>query len=153
MSRRELERLGFRGELAVVADVSIEAWGSRAALRQILVNVLKNAVEATTCVPRPRIEVRVDREGEQAVVRVRDNGEGIRSEDLGRVGEPFQTTKEGGTGFGLYVCSVLAAQMDAALQIESREGVETCVTLTLAAGKGPLGELRRSARDVSWAGE
>jgi signal transduction histidine kinase len=66
-------------------------------------------------------------------VLVRDNGGGIPSARLARLGEPFQTSKElsGGMGLGLYVCATLAEQMGAQLLIESREGEETCVTLAL----------------------
>jgi two-component system sensor histidine kinase RegB len=130
----ELSRLGFGGEHVVVAAPSVTAWGSRAALRQILENVLKNAVEATRETREPRIEVTVTKQGGGVAIRVRDNGHGIRPEDLQRVGEPFRTTKlgSGGTGLGLYISSVLAGQMRASLELESHEGQETCVTLTLA---------------------
>lgn len=132
----ELERLGFAGEHVVVAAPNVMAWGSRAALRQILENVLKNAVEATREATLPRVEVVVTKAGGRVTIRVRDNGHGIRPDDLQRVGEPFRTTKmgSGGTGLGLYISSVLAEQMRASLELESREGQETCVTLTLARG-------------------
>ncbi len=144
---RGLGRLGFPGEHVVVAAPGVTAWGSRAALRQILENVLKNAVEATSDVEQPRIEIVVAQAGERATIRVRDNGHGVRSEELPRLGEPFRTTKagSGGTGLGLYVSSVLAEQMRASLELESREEQETCVTLTLTrdtVGAG-IGELRR----------
>jgi two-component system sensor histidine kinase RegB len=138
---QELARLGFRGEHVIVAAPRVSAWGSRAALRQILENVLKNAVEATLDSAHPRVEVVVAHERADVVIRVRDNGHGIRGEDLQRLGEPFRTTKagSGGTGLGLYISSVLAEQMQASLELESREGEETCVTLTLAHGTFPRG--------------
>lgn len=129
----ELTRLHFKGKTRIEAGTAIEAWGSAAALRQILVNVAKNAVEAMASTSERHLEIDVVQSSERVRVIVRDNGGGIPSSRLARLGEPFQTSKElsGGMGLGLYVCATLAEQMGAQLLIESREGEETCVTLAL----------------------
>jgi two-component system sensor histidine kinase RegB len=129
----ELARLHFKGKKHVAVGDSIRAWGSAAALRQILMNVAKNAVEAMASSNDRHLEIAVTQSDQRVRVVVRDNGGGIPSARLARLGEPFQTSKElsGGMGLGLYVCATLAEQMGAQLLIESREGEETCVTLAL----------------------
>lgn len=139
---RELDRLSFRGERTI--DLPDASWGraSVSGLRQIVANLLKNAVEATSLRSLPRIEVRLREGTDQVEVLVADNGHGIPKELVPRLGEPFQTTKEleGGTGLGLYVCSVIAKRMGARLEVESREGRETRVTLSLRGSPLPSPE-------------
>jgi len=71
---------------------------------QVLVNILKNAVEATP--PGKEIHIRVEslKENGAAVISVQDTGPGICEETLTRIFDPFFTTREKGTGLGLYVC-------------------------------------------------
>lgn len=130
--QKEVEAQRFRGQVNLSAP-HMQAWGIPTALRQIVGNVVKNAIEAMQDRGDARLDVRCDNLGARIVVRVQDNGCGIRAEHLPHVGEPFLTTKEssGGTGLGLYVSSLLAEQMKAVLQIEGGEGSGTCVTLSL----------------------
>jgi C4-dicarboxylate-specific signal transduction histidine kinase len=84
----------------------------------------------------PRIEIAVAAHGTGAEITVRDNGPGIAPDLLGRIGEPFATTKaaQGGMGLGLYVSQVLAEKMDGVLRVDSGTG-GTRVVLTLPGGK------------------
>lgn len=69
----------------------------------VLINLLSNAAYALKGVQRaePRIDISVAHEGERVRVTVRDNGPGIQPENIGRVFEPFFTTRDIGTGLGL----------------------------------------------------
>ncbi len=77
-------------------------------LEQVLINLLRNAVDATKFTAEPRIEI-VLSAGHQVTLTIRDNGEGI--EDLESLFEPFYTTKEpgDGVGLGLAISSGIAA--------------------------------------------
>jgi two-component system, sensor histidine kinase RegB len=134
VAEKELDRLGFTGERRLPAPEPVPARILKAGLAQVLVNVLTNAVQATHRQPHAVIEVAVaDRRGRYEVT-VRDDGPGIAPEVLGRLGEPFHTTKQGGggMGLGLYVSSVLAERMDGVLHVESPAGpTGTQVTLSL----------------------
>lgn len=144
---RELDRLNFAGERVVaLPEGPVVVQASASGLRQIVTNLLTNAVQATSAQRRPRIEVELSVVDGRVLVVVADNGHGIPSDVIARIGEPFQTTKEltGGTGLGLYVCSVIAKRMGARLELESREGLETRVTLSLR------GAPRTSAERKSW---
>jgi two-component system C4-dicarboxylate transport sensor histidine kinase DctB len=70
----------------------------RVRLEQVIINLLRNALDATKDVPEPAIDLILSA-GETAVLTVRDNGHGI--EDLERLFEPFYTTKPPGDGVGL----------------------------------------------------
>ena len=70
----------------------------RVRLEQVIINLLRNAVDATKDMPSPVIEIIVSA-GSAAIITVRDNGPGI--EDLDNLFEPFYTTKAPGDGVGL----------------------------------------------------
>lgn len=70
----------------------------RLRLEQVIINLLRNALDATKIVPSPQIDL-VLAAGETATLTVRDNGHGI--EDLDNLFEPFYTTKKPGEGVGL----------------------------------------------------
>jgi two-component system C4-dicarboxylate transport sensor histidine kinase DctB len=67
-------------------------------MEQVIINLLRNALDATKGVARPQIDILLSM-GDRAVLAVRDNGEGI--EDLAKMFEPFHTTKKPGEGVGL----------------------------------------------------
>jgi two-component system C4-dicarboxylate transport sensor histidine kinase DctB len=72
--------------------------GDRLRLEQVIVNLLRNALDATKDVAEPQIDLMLAA-GDTAVLTVRDNGHGI--EDLEQLFEPFYTTKAPGEGVGL----------------------------------------------------
>ena len=72
--------------------------GDRVRIEQVMVNLIRNALDATKLVQEPEIELMLTA-GETATLSVRDNGPGI--EDLDALFEPFYTTKQPGEGVGL----------------------------------------------------
>jgi two-component system C4-dicarboxylate transport sensor histidine kinase DctB len=82
----------------ILPDEPVRIMGDRMRLEQVLVNLLRNALDATKSVEHPEIEI-ILAAGETATLSVRDNGEGI--EDLELLFEPFYTTKAPGDGVGL----------------------------------------------------
>lgn len=72
--------------------------GDRMRLEQVIINLLRNALDATKGVKEPAIEI-ILATGDQVSLTVRDNGQGI--EDLDELFEPFYTTKQPGDGVGL----------------------------------------------------
>lgn len=128
--------IGKRVELVVErgADLPI-VMGNADQVCQVLVNLLLNAAQALPDRPaaRPRIEVVTWRDGDNACVAVRDNGDGIAPEDLSRVFEAFFTTKADGvgTGLGLYLARSIVRAHGGDLELTSALGAGTTVTLTL----------------------
>jgi two-component system sensor histidine kinase RegB len=146
MVESELARLHFAGAHSFSLRDGVHAWVLRPALQQIVANVLTNAVQALQAQEHARIDIAcVDLE-HRVDIMFSDNGPGIDPELLLRLGEPFLTTKanQGGTGLGLYVCSVLAKKMGAELRIESQQHERTRVTLRLPKPRSVGGQASQS---------
>ena len=94
----------------ILPDEPVRVMGDRMRIEQVLVNLLRNAIDATKSEAHPEIEI-ILASGETAVLSVRDNGHGI--EDLDALFEPFYTTKQpgDGTGLGLAISSGIVADL------------------------------------------
>ncbi|MDG1129798.1 MAG: ATP-binding protein [Paracoccaceae bacterium] len=79
-------------------DRPVMVMGDRVRIEQVMINLLRNAMDATQAVAEPEIDILLAA-GETATLTVRDNGEGIK--DLENLFEPFYTTKKPGEGVGL----------------------------------------------------
>jgi len=97
MMEPQLKHSNIRLE-KVISEQSVVVIGDRVRLEQVLINLLRNAVDAVKTVPDPVIEIMLSR-GETVTLSVRDNGSGI--EELELLFEPFHTTKKDGDGVGL----------------------------------------------------
>jgi two-component system nitrogen regulation sensor histidine kinase GlnL len=139
-----LERAAAGGGCAVrlVFDPSLpEILADEAKLRQVFLNLVKNALEAMgdsgTLTITTRIEtdfhVRHDvgDRGQFLSIDVDDTGPGIAAEDCERIFAPFFTTKTSGTGLGLAVSERLVAQHGGTIRIESEPGRGTRVRVRL----------------------
>jgi len=73
--------------------------GDRVRLEQVLINLLRNAIDATKAVEAPQVDILLTADSESARISVRDNGPGVA--DLDKLFEPFYTTKAPGDGVGL----------------------------------------------------
>ncbi|WP_081710442.1 sensor histidine kinase [Sedimentitalea nanhaiensis] len=82
----------------ILPDHQVWVMGDRLRIEQVLVNLLRNALDATKSVNDPEVEI-ILAAGETATLTVRDNGDGV--EDLESLFEPFYTTKRPGDGVGL----------------------------------------------------
>lgn len=82
----------------ILPDEPVSVMGDRMRIEQVMVNLLRNALDATKSVSEPDIEI-ILAAGDTAVLTVRDNGYGI--ENIENLFEPFYTTKQPGDGVGL----------------------------------------------------
>ncbi|GIT87311.1 MULTISPECIES: sensor histidine kinase [Roseobacter] len=82
----------------ILPDDPVEVMGDRLRIEQVMVNLLRNAIDATKSAAAPKVDIILSA-GETATLTVRDNGPGI--EDLDALFEPFYTTKQPGDGVGL----------------------------------------------------
>ena len=119
-----------------LVPVTVQADGEL--LMSLLLNLLDNALKASALKgENQRIDVSLEKEDGRAVIRVRDYGIGIPREQLGHVTEAFymvdkaRSRQSGGSGIGLSLCRAIAEAHHGNLQIESREGIGTTVSLFL----------------------
>lgn len=110
--------------------------GDEPALIGVFINLLSNAAQALMRAKQtqPRVDVRAWVEGGRMKVALRDNGQGISSEHLGRVFEPFFTTRDvgAGLGLGLSVSYGIVQRHGSTLTVHSAPGEWTEFTFDLA---------------------
>ncbi|PRX32739.1 two-component system, NtrC family, C4-dicarboxylate transport sensor histidine kinase DctB [Meinhardsimonia xiamenensis] len=104
-----------------VPETPVIVMADRLRLEQVLINLLRNAVDATRDVAAPRIDI-VLTAGEEAMISVRDNGHGIA--DLNALFEPFYTTKAPGDGVGLGLAISSSIVTDFGGRLTARNGTE-----------------------------
>jgi signal transduction histidine kinase len=84
---------------------------------QLILNLVRNGFEAMPT--GGKLIIRTMMDGGEAVLAVQDEGTGIAAEVLGKMGTPFFTTKDQGTGLGLAVCYSIAARHKARIDLET----------------------------------
>lgn len=122
-------------ELELVVECDEPVLADRHRTLQILTNLLKNACDAVVNVTHPRITVTIRTQGNDAVVRVQDNGMGIPDALLSRIFAHGFTTKNSGSGFGLHASALAASEMGGSLEVESK-GVGQGAAFTLRLPRG-----------------
>jgi signal transduction histidine kinase len=106
-------------------------WSDPYAIRQVLINLITNALAAVE--PGGKITVSVRETDALAEIGVADTGSGIPKENLEKIFEPFFTTKPPGkgTGLGLYVTSGIVERLGGRIDVSSRVGQGTVFKVTL----------------------
>ncbi|MEO0632946.1 MAG: ATP-binding protein [Pseudomonadota bacterium] len=103
----------------VVPPEPMMVLGDRLRIEQVMVNLLRNAIDATKVVSSPQIDVILSA-GETVTLTVRDNGPGV--EDLDSLFEPFYTTKQPGDGVGLGLAISSGIVTDLGGRLTARNG-------------------------------
>ncbi|RBP07056.1 PAS domain S-box protein [Rossellomorea aquimaris] len=93
-------------------------------LKQVFINVIKNAIEVMT--DGGFISIRIQETDDEMIhIRIKDQGGGISKDKIKKLGEPFYTTKERGTGLGLMVSFKIIKEHKGIVQVESIVGEGT----------------------------
>jgi len=126
--------LSFNESVQIQVDMPAEkAWvlGDAVQLSQILLNVLRNAIQATHGQHDRRIQVTVRRKETTLVLEVVDNGPGMTPDVLAQIATPFFSTKPDGLGVGLSIAQSIAKQHRGSLQIDNHPdgGARVCLQL------------------------
>ncbi len=146
------ERLNVKDELRYVAnllssyanfrnvsvrnrvDVDAAVYGDRSKFRQAVINLGKNAIEATQ--GGGTVEFHSAVEGRELVLYVTDTGGGMSAEKIARLGTPYYSTKEKGTGLGTLATFHIVRQMGGRIVVTSRIGEGTTCKISLPLYEG-----------------
>ncbi|CAH1217831.1 Adaptive-response sensory-kinase SasA [Paenibacillus plantiphilus] len=104
-------------------------------LKQVFINVVKNAIESM--LEGGKIIISCMREDDHVIIRIEDYGPGIPEEQLSKIGQPFYTTKEKGTGLGLMVSYKIVDNHQGRIQVRSSLGVGTTFDIILPCTEAP----------------
>lgn len=120
----------FNLDLAPVSPVYGLYWK----IEEVFLNVIINAIEASDQVKS--IDISSHEEDRQVIITIRDRGVGIAPENLRSIFDPFFTTKEvgKGTGLGLSICFGIMERHGGRIDVESKPGAGTTVSLIFPAG-------------------
>jgi two-component system, sporulation sensor kinase B len=105
-------------------------------LKQALVNLIKNAIEATS--EGGKVTITLKQIDHHAYIYIADTGKGMNHEQLSRIGTLFYTTKDKGTGLGTSVSLRIIETMKGKVSYMSKLGIGTEVTMILPEGKKEL---------------
>jgi signal transduction histidine kinase len=102
-------------------------------LMQVMVNLVRNAQQALeeNHVHEGVVNINATVSDGLLVITVKDNGPGIPPDVLAKLGTPFYTTRDAGTGLGIAQCKRLVGRLGGEMRIESAPGNGTVVTFTL----------------------
>ncbi|WP_339279172.1 ATP-binding protein [Paenibacillus sp. FSL W8-1187] len=104
-------------------------------LKQVFINIIKNAIEAMPAGGNVTFDIDHPHEGEVAIC-ITDEGVGIPEDIIPRIGDPFFTAKETGTGLGIMVSQRIIQSHKGSMRIASKLGEGTSVTVLLPAYQG-----------------
>jgi signal transduction histidine kinase len=110
-------------------------------LKQVFINVLKNAIEAMPDGGVVTISMSHDEDG-AVNIRIQDQGSGISKEQLSKIGQPFYTTKDKGTGLGLMVTYKIVDNHQGQITAESELGIGTTFIIRLPYHEQPISPIR-----------
>ncbi|MFI2858198.1 ATP-binding protein [Paenibacillus sp. JSM ZJ436] len=117
----------------ITVDIPTDLWirGNSSKFKQALINIVKNSIEAIQ--EEGMIHIQAYRRNQVIYILIRDNGEGMKEEELVRLGEPYFSNKSKGTGLGLMVTFRIIEAMEGQIQYSSKKGVGTEALITLPA--------------------
>ncbi|MFE1243093.1 ATP-binding protein [Fictibacillus sp. NPDC058756] len=115
-------------------ESSLEIEGLKLEIQQVLINIIKNAIEAIKSEGEIWISAEKNANGFVSI-QIKDNGVGMTGNQIKKLGSPYYSTKEKGTGLGLTVCHQIVKQMGGQILIKSELKKGTCFTINLPSKK------------------
>ncbi|MCG8332399.1 MAG: HAMP domain-containing histidine kinase [Chitinophagales bacterium] len=102
-----------------------------ALFEQVLINLVRNALDAVDGSTEPKVKLHLKKSGSKVSIVVVDNGIGISEETMEQVFVPFFTTKEHGSGIGLSLSRQIVRLHKGTMELQSKEGEGTVISITI----------------------
>ncbi|MDF1509481.1 HAMP domain-containing sensor histidine kinase [Robertmurraya sp. DFI.2.37] len=116
-------------EVQSIIEPSLYVKGNADEIKQVFINIIKNGIEAMN--NRGLLKIVAFNDGDYIIIKISDNGEGMSKEQLSRVGTPFYSTKDKGTGIGLTISFQIVEQLKGKITVESEVGFGTTFILSI----------------------
>lgn len=120
---------GTELKLSLIEDGAYSIMGERKKFQQCLFNILKNGIESMD--HAGEIYIDLIRAASTIQIKIQDQGIGMTQEQIYRLGEPYFTTKDKGTGLGMMVSYSVIKSMDGTVHVSSVQGKGTCFSINL----------------------
>lgn len=118
------------------SDTDLYIKGESNQIKQVFINILKNAVEAIES--EGHIEFAMTAEDDLVRITITDDGIGMKPEVVENIFQPFYTTKEKGTGLGMMITEKIVHEHEGDITIESTYGEGTTFTITFPLVEAPI---------------
>ena len=118
--------------IVLICNISNEdmfVWADRAKIKEVFVNMIKNASEAVE--KGGKIYITIFKSDNYINVKIEDNGKGIPEEYIDYIGKPFFTTKKGGSGLGVSISKKIIEDHEGTFSIASVEGEGSSISILL----------------------
>jgi signal transduction histidine kinase len=123
----EKQRIAVQKEFEILPPILMD----REQMRQVILNLLLNAVQAMPKRGHLILKGQISENGRFIKLSIRDSGVGIPGEEMGKLFDPFFSTKEGGIGLGLSIAHRIIDQHHGKIEVESAPGKGTLFTVWL----------------------
>jgi len=119
-SRQDLDNNGITSRAELETDLPV-VLGHKGQLQEVVINLISNAIDAMkSCSTARNLTVRTTkRDRDRICISLSDSGPGIRPEQLGRIFDPFVTTKKNGMGMGLAICRMIVERHGGQISVSS----------------------------------
>ena len=123
----ERGRISVQKEFESLPPITVD----KEQMKQVILNLLMNAIQAMPKAGRLGLSGRVSRDGHWVELTIQDSGIGIPPEDMDKLFDPFFSTKDGGIGLGLSIAHRIIDQHHGKIEVESNPGKGTLFTISL----------------------
>ena len=119
LKKKKIDITLDEGEYYITADYN--------RLKQVIINVIKNSIEAIKSDGKIKINISV--KNNYLYIEIIDNGIGMSNEEIEKLNYPFFTTKQNGTGLGVYLSREIIEKHNGTMKYESDNGVKVTIKL------------------------
>jgi two-component system, sporulation sensor kinase B len=100
-------------------------------IQQCLINLYKNGIEAMKDSGGGTLSIDISEKKQNIIIRIRDTGIGMTKEEISRLGKPYYSTKEEGTGLGMLMVYSTINKVKGVIEVESEKGKGTTFLITI----------------------